>query len=83
MALIQIMSTHHCAPEIQGGKTSHDEWIGKIADYSSEITDDDFAQATALWEVFGKHPGQQKAFVSNVAENLKPALAGSSASDHK
>ncbi|KAN0096527.1 catalase [Hyaloscypha variabilis] len=58
----------------KGGQTSHDEWVGKIADYSSEIVDDDFAQATALWEVFGKHPGQQKAFVSNVAENLKPAL---------
>jgi catalase len=58
----------------KGGKTSHDEWVGRIADYSSEITDDDFAQATALWNVFGKHPGQQKAFASNVAENLKPAL---------
>ena len=57
-----------------GGKTSHDEWIGKIADYASEITDDDFVQATALWEVFGKHPGQQKAFVSNVAGDLKSAL---------
>lgn len=57
-----------------GGKTSHDEWVGKIADYSSEVVDDDFAQATALWEVFGKHPGQQQAFVSNVAEDLKKAI---------
>jgi catalase len=58
----------------RGGKTSHDEWVGKIADYSSEITDADFAQATALWNVFGKHPGQQKAFISNVSGDLKKAL---------
>ncbi len=31
-------------------------------------------QATALWEVFGKHPGQQEDFVANIAENIKPAL---------
>lgn len=57
-----------------GGKTSHDEWIGKIADYSSEVTDEDFVQAKALWDVFGKHPGQQKTFVSNVAESLGPVI---------
>jgi len=67
--------------QYRGGKTSHDEWTGKIADYSSEVTDDDFAQATALWVVFGKHPGQQNAFVSNVAENLKPALPALNSSE--
>ncbi len=57
-----------------GGKTSYGEWVGKVADFSSEVTDEDFVQAKALWDAFGKHPGQRKAFVSHLAESLKPAI---------
>ncbi|KAE8443850.1 hypothetical protein EG329_001259 [Mollisiaceae sp. DMI_Dod_QoI] len=56
------------------GNASHDEWSGKAAAYSSEITDDDFAQATALWNVLGTQPGQQENLVSNVAGHLRSAI---------
>lgn len=41
---------------------------------SSEVVDDDFVQATALWKVLGTQPGQQENFVSNVAGLLKSAV---------
>ncbi|CAG8970939.1 hypothetical protein HYALB_00000919 [Hymenoscyphus albidus] len=53
---------------------AHDEWIGKVTVYSTEIQDDDFVQARGMWEVFGK-TGQQEAFVSNVAAHLSGAIA--------
>lgn len=54
--------------------TSHDLWTGKAAAYTSEVTDEDFVQATALWEVLGRLEGQQENFVSNVAGHLKSAI---------
>ncbi|KAF8861008.1 catalase [Acephala macrosclerotiorum] len=53
------------------GNASHDEWVGKAAAYTSEVVDDDFVQATALWKVLGTQPGQQEGFISNVAGLLK------------
>ena len=53
-------------------ETAHDEWIGKVAAYTTEIEDDDFVQARGMWEVFGR-TGQREAFVSNVAGHLKLA----------
>lgn len=58
-----------------GGETSHDEWAGKTANYSSEVTDDDFVQARDLWEVLGKEPGQQENLASNVAGLLGGAIS--------
>ena len=57
-----------------GGPTSHDQWIGKVAEYESEVTDEDFVQAKMLWDVYGKHAGEQEAFVKNLAETVGPAL---------
>jgi catalase len=60
------------------GNTSHDEWAGTAAEYSSEVVDDDLVQAAMLWDVLGKQPGQQPGqqqnFVSNVAGNLGGAI---------
>lgn len=54
-------------------KASHDEWIGRISEFSSEITDEDFVQPKGMWEVFGK-TGQQESFVKNVAGHLGLAI---------
>jgi catalase len=35
-----------------------------------QVTDEDFVQAAALWEVLGRTPGQQDNFVHNVAGHL-------------
>jgi catalase len=51
---------------------AHDQWVGKVADFTSDVTDDDFVQARGMWEVFGK-TGQQDNFVKNVSGHLKKA----------
>lgn len=33
-----------------GGPT--DEWVGKVADYTSAVTDEDFEQTKELWRLF-------------------------------
>jgi catalase len=38
--------------------------------FTSEVTDEDFAQPRALWEVFGRQEGCQERFVSTVAEHV-------------
>lgn len=52
---------------------AHDEWVGKVTAFSSEITDEDFVQPKAMWDMFGK-TGQQSIFVRNLAGHLKLAL---------
>ncbi|OAA33093.1 peroxisomal catalase [Moelleriella libera RCEF 2490] len=55
---------------------THESWSGAaVHDVFGDVTDDDFAQATALWEVLGRTPGQQDNFVSNVAGHLCAAHA--------
>ncbi|OTB05987.1 hypothetical protein M426DRAFT_259811 [Hypoxylon sp. CI-4A] len=41
--------------------------------FSSEVTDKDFEQATALWNVMAKQEGAQERFVSNVSAHLSAA----------
>jgi len=53
---------------------AHDQWVGRVTAYSSEVTDEDFIQARGMWEVFGRQPGQQESFVRNVSGHLKQAL---------
>jgi catalase len=52
--------------------------VASVAEYTSEVTDDDFVQLRMFWEdVLGKREGQQERQVSNVAAHLgraKPAV---------
>jgi catalase len=54
------------------GLSKHDEWVGQVAAYTSEISPEDFVQATAMWDVL-KREGKQQNFVHNVTEHLKSA----------
>jgi catalase len=56
------------------GYTQHEKWVGEVAGFTSEITDEDFVQPRGLWEVMGRTEGQQENFVANIAEHLKGAL---------
>ncbi|KAL4804253.1 catalase-like domain-containing protein [Aspergillus unguis] len=49
----------------------HDKWAGEVSNYSSEITDDDFVQPAALWEVIGKELGHQDRLVDNLVASVK------------
>lgn len=51
----------------------HEEWVGSVAGYASQVTDDDFVQARELWKVLGKS-NEQDDFVENVAGHLGSAI---------
>lgn len=53
---------------------AHDQWVGRVAAYTSEVTDEDFVQPRGMWKVFDK-TGQQDNFVKNVSGHLKGARA--------
>lgn len=57
-----------------GGQHRHDEWVGgKVAAYTSEVTDEDFVQAREMWKVLGRE-GEQDDFVYNVVAHLGSAI---------
>lgn len=51
--------------------TDHEKWAGVVSSYTSHVTEDDFIQPAALWEVIGREPGHQDRLVGNVAAHLK------------
>lgn len=51
--------------------TDHEKWAGEVSAYSSEITDADFVQPAALWEVIGCDPGHQDRLISNLVSSVK------------
>lgn len=52
---------------------TQEQWSGKATNFQFEVTDEDFVQATALWNVLGRQPGQQDNFVYNVSSHLNGA----------
>lgn len=52
---------------------AHDEWVGKVTQFSSEVTDEDFEQPRDLWKIF-KSNGEDKVFAKNVAAHVGRAL---------
>lgn len=57
-----------------GANTTHDEWVGKIAAFTSEVTDEDFVQARGMWKVLGTQKGEQTRFAKNVSDHLHLAI---------
>lgn len=53
----------------------HDEWVGRVTAYTSEVEDDDYEQARMLWEIMGKE-GQQQDLLNNVAKDLGNCIEG-------
>lgn len=59
--------------EANGAKSipkEEDKFSTTPATFTSEVTDDDFVQPRALWEVFGRQEGCQERFVDTVAEHV-------------
>lgn len=51
--------------------TEHEKWVGEVCNYTSTVDDKDLEQATALWKVLGREPGQQDRYVDNVAVTVQ------------
>lgn len=56
-----------------GGNEKHNEWVGRVAAYTSEVTDEDYVQARMFWEVLGK-AGDQEDLITDVSCHLSKAI---------
>lgn len=58
-----------------GGPTdvAHDEWVGKVANYTSAVTDEDFEQPRDLWKLY-KEWEQDQVLIFNLSGHMKKAL---------
>jgi hypothetical protein len=52
----------------------HEEWVGAVSGFTTEVTDEDFVQPKMFWDMLAPQPGQQEHFVYNVTQHLKGAI---------
>lgn len=52
---------------------AHDEWVGQVSSFTSDVTDEDFEQPRELWKLFLKS-GEDKNFIINICNHMKSAL---------
>jgi catalase len=53
-------------------EVAHDEWVGKVSAWTSEVSEVDFEQPRALWGKWGTQ--ERENFVGNVCAHLKDAI---------
>lgn len=51
---------------------AHDEWIGRVTNFETQVTDEDFVGPRKFWKELGKE--EQKSLVENVAASLSAAI---------
>lgn len=51
----------------------HEVWTGSASCVQFEVTEEDYVQPRALWQVLGRQEGQQEHLISNVSSHLKNA----------
>ncbi|MBE3044920.1 catalase [Candidatus Bathyarchaeota archaeon] len=57
-----------------GVPNPHETWAGRVvSDLFGEVKPEDYEQATGLWNVLGRTPGQQQNFLKNVSGHLSGA----------
>ena len=52
---------------------AHDEWIGQVIAYSSDVTDEDWEQPRMLWKIF-KDKAEDDDFIGNLSSHVNKAL---------
>lgn len=57
--------------KVQSTITEHERWVGEVCSFASTMSDDDFVEPAAFWEVLGRQPGHQERFIDNVTGHLK------------
>lgn len=60
-----------CSSRYLNQLSGHEKWVGEVCSFQSHVTNDDFIQAAALWDVIGKESGHQDRTVGNIAAHLK------------
>lgn len=60
-----------CDPQTLSVLTEHEKWVGQVCTFQSQVSDDDFVQPAALWDVIGREPGHQARTIGNLAAHIK------------
>ena len=68
-----VRSSFRPVKKLENTDVSFNEWNGKVENYSSEVTDDDFEQPRKLWAIFQKDKVDEE-FIHNVSGNLSGAI---------
>jgi hypothetical protein len=53
---------------------AHEQWVGTVTEFQSQLVDADFVQPRQSWQTLGLTAGQQENFVGNVAASLSGAV---------
>lgn len=61
----------HVPSETLSLHTEHEKWTGEVSAFTSHITDADFVQPAALWEVIGREPGHQDRVIENLVGSVQ------------
>ena len=61
------------APLERPADVAHYEWTGRVQNYTSEVTDEDFEQARMLWKIMIDKEEDQ-ILIDNLAGNIGKAL---------
>lgn len=59
------------SPEALSIHTDHEKWVGEVLAHTSQITDADFVQPAALWEIIGRETGHQDRVIENLVDSVK------------
>lgn len=59
---------------LEAANSQHETWVGKAVHNLQPVTDEDYVQANALWEVLGRTKNQQEHLVHNVSVHLFAAV---------
>lgn len=57
------VSTRHAVP-------THEQWNGQVVQHSTEVTDKDFEQPRALWDIICSEKDGQQQFLDNIVPTL-------------
>jgi catalase len=67
-----IASDRNISFEKSGTSEDHEMWTGNVLSFMFQVTDEDFVQPRAFWEVLGR-TGQQEHWLYNISKHLANA----------
>ncbi|KAL1605017.1 catalase A [Paraconiothyrium brasiliense] len=68
-----VRSSFRKIKTIKPNDVTHDEWVGKVSNYTSNVEDDDWVQALDMWNLL-KGSGDDELFISNLSGHVGKAL---------
>jgi catalase len=68
-----VRSSFRKIKAIKPNDVTHDEWVGKVSNYTSNVEDDDWVQALDMWNLL-KESGDDELFIGNLSGHMGKAV---------